>query len=97
MQRGQVDLRQCEEGDILISALGATLRYVGLSKRSTKKDYPHEVEYLYSPYGKFRGLGNGDRTDDGYVFRKNRIPETDHDIVMVIKKKDAEYAAITFK
>jgi len=32
------------------------------------------------------GLGNGTRTNDGYVFALNRKPETDHDIVEVIHK-----------
>lgn len=79
MERGQVDLRECEPGDILISALGAKLRYV----KALPEDnyYDHEVEYV-DPY---RG-GHGSRTHDGYVFRKNRIPETDHDIVEIIKQ-----------
>lgn len=79
MERGQVDLRECEPGDILISALGAKLRYV----KALPEDnyYDHEVEYEDSL------LGNGSRTHDGYVFRKNRIPETDHDIVEIIKQK----------
>ena len=76
-ERGNVDLRDCDEGDILISALGGVLKYI----RPTEEDnyYDHHVEYLDGD------LGDGTRTHDGYVFRKNRKPETDHDIVRIIK------------
>jgi hypothetical protein len=79
MERGSVDLRTCKKGDILISALGAKLKYV---KPLSEEDYmDHEVEYI-DPM-----KGNGSRTHDGYVFRKKRIPETDHDIVDIIMSK----------
>ena len=75
----KIDLRTCEKGDILISSLGGKLRYIGPMEESDYMD--HEVEYL-DPL-----LGNGTRTHEGFVFRKNRIPETDHDIVKIIKNK----------
>lgn len=41
-------------------------------------------------YPKTFGQGNyyeyGTRTNDGFVFAKNRNPKTDHDIVKIIKK-----------
>lgn len=79
MERGKVDLRECEPGDILISALGAKLRYVRPLPEGNY--YDHEVEYIDPT------RGNGSRTHDGYVFRMNRIPATDHDIVEIIKQK----------
>ena len=81
LPRGQVDLRTCEKDDILISALGTSLKYIRPSEETGY--YDHEVEYID---GEFKG-SSGTRTHDGYVFRKNRIPETDHDIVAIIKKK----------
>ena len=79
MERGKVDLRECEKGDILISALGAKLKYV---KPLPDDDYmDHEVEYS-DPI-----KGNGQRTHDGYVYRNKREPEIDHDIVQIIKRR----------
>lgn len=71
-----VDLRTCKKGDILISSHGDKLIYVGTLPE--KHYYDHEVEYT-DP-----AKGNGSRTHDGFVFRENRIPETDHDIVKII-------------
>ena len=79
MERGNVDLRECEKGDILISALGSELIYVGPLPESNY--YDHEVKYT-DPL-----KGNGTRTHDGYVMRHNRLPDIDHDIVQIIKKK----------
>lgn len=76
MERGNVDLRTCSEGDILISVLGAKLLYV---RPTTNGEYlDHVVKYMD------KNKGNGARTHNGYVFAKNRIPETDHDIVEII-------------
>lgn len=80
IKRGCVDLRTCKKGDILISALGAKLKYLKPTKNDND-NYDHLVEYLDSD------SGNGTRTHDGYVFRKNRIPKTDHDIVEIIHQK----------
>ena len=74
----KIDLRECVAGDILISSLGAKLKYVRPTNETEYLD--HVVEYLDD------GLGNGTRTHDGYVFAKNRKPETDHDIVEIIKQ-----------
>lgn len=83
VERGKVDLRECEPGDILISALGVRLKYVGPAPENSY--YDHEVEYEEP------GLGNGTRTHDGYVMRHNRKPEIDHDIVEIIHiKKDSK-------
>ena len=74
MKRGNVDLRTCCKGDILISALGSKLRYI----QESSGNYDHLVEYLEE------GRGQGTRTHDGYVFEMNRKPEIDHDIVKII-------------
>ena len=71
-----IDLRKCKKGDRLISSHGEELIYVGPLPESHY--YDHEVEYV-DPL-----KGNGSRTHDGFVFRNNRIPETDHDIVKII-------------
>ena len=70
-----VDLRNCKKGDILISSHGAKLIYL---RPTTDTEYlDHVVRYIGE------GLGEGTRTHDGFVFAKNRIPETDHDIVKI--------------
>jgi len=89
MERGKVDLRKCEKGDILISALGAELKYVRPTKDSEYLD--HVVEYIDD------NMGEGTRTHDGYVFQKNRIPATDHDIVRIIKLGDVNVKNINKK
>lgn len=77
--RGKVDLRTCKEGDILISALGGLLKYI---RPTTETEYlDHYVQHLD------KYLGDGTRTDDGYVFKFNRKPETDHDIIAIIPKE----------
>ncbi len=76
-----VDLRTCENGDILVSKHGLILTYVGPLEDGHYFD--HQVRYKSE-------LGNphyGSRTHEGYVFRNNRLPE-DHDIVKIIKWKE---------
>lgn len=68
-----VDLRTCKPGDKLRSKHGVILTYVDYWPDD---HFPHEVAY---PDGSW-----GSRTDDGFVFHKNRLPE-DHDIVEIIK------------
>jgi hypothetical protein len=70
-----VDLRECKEGDQLVSKHGMILTYV---RPLSEYDYmDHEVRY---PDGGF-----GSRTHDGFVMKKKRL-DTDHDIVQIIKK-----------
>jgi hypothetical protein len=85
MERGKVDLRTCEPGDTLISALGAKLKYVGQTDKYSF--YDHVVEYLEMDGKPCKDMGTGTRTHDGYVMRMNRQPDIDHDIVEIIKKK----------
>jgi len=74
-----IDLRICTKGDILISSHGAKLKYV---RPTIEREYlDHVVEYD-DPL-----LGNGTRTHNGFVFKNNRKPEIDHDIVKIIKIK----------
>ena len=89
-----IDLRDCERGDILISKHGAILVYMGLTKPTDYLD--HWVEYIWTPPRASENpqtLGSGSRTHDGYVFKKNRLPE-DHDIVSVVKKDTEEHSKI---
>ena len=67
-----VDLRNCKEGDKLISKHGETLTYV---EHRPEEYFPHRVEYA-------NGSG-GLRTDEGWV-GKNIRHEADHEIVKVI-------------
>lgn len=74
----EIDLNTCKKGDILISKHGLKLTYV--KKLNPEVDYyDHEVKY------EDRMMGNGTRTNDGFVMRNegNRL-ETDHDIIEII-------------
>ena len=82
-----IDLRNCKEGDILISSHGAKLEYIAPTPWKHLTYLDHVVKYLKDKDGKSMGKDNyGTRTHDGFVFSKNRIPETDHDIVEIIPK-----------
>lgn len=83
-----VDLSNCEKGDILISSHGAKLEYVCPTPWKHYTYLDHVVRYVEDENGKkFSADNYGTRTNDGFVFAQNRIPETDHDIVQIIKKK----------
>jgi len=82
MKRGQVDLRLCKEGDTLISAQGAKLKYIRPTVEGEYLD--HYVQYIQFPDGTRPNKSFGTRTHDGYVFAKNRMPAIDNDIVQVI-------------
>lgn len=75
-----IDLNTCKEGDILISKHGLRLKYV-------KKLDPEYSYYDHKVAYEDETLGEGTRTNDGYVMRNvgSRL-ETDHDIVEIIKK-----------
>ncbi|MFW5847490.1 MAG: hypothetical protein ACOCVF_01035 [bacterium] len=82
MKRGKVDLRKCNRNDILISALGAKLKYV---RPTTEREYlDHYVQYIEMPDGTKPKNQFDTRTDDGYVFKIKRRPEIDHNIVEII-------------
>ncbi len=66
-----VDLRTCKPGARLLSKHGMVLTYIG----PIPGPYPHEVRY---PDG-----SRGTRTDDGFAYRVNPMPE-DHDIVEIL-------------
>jgi hypothetical protein len=78
-----IDLRTCKKGDILISSHGAKLEYVAPTPWKYLTYLDHVVKYLEIDGVKQKD-NYGTRTHDGYVFAKNRIPETDHDIVEII-------------
>ncbi len=86
-KEGLIDLNTCEEGDILISSHGTKLEYVCKTPWKHYTYLDHVVRYVENKDGKSFGKENyGTRTNDGFVFQKNRIPETDHNIVKIIKK-----------
>ena len=86
MEKPPIDLRTCKRGDILISSQGARLKYLRPTRKGEYLD--HVVEHTDKVKGKT--LGKGTRTHDGYVFKFNRKPEIDHDIVQIIKAKQDE-------
>lgn len=84
-----IDLNKCKKGDILISKHGAILEYISPTDQDKPENYfDHKVKYLivdgkYSDYKH----GEGTRTNDGFVFKKNRL-ESDHDIISIIPKNE---------
>lgn len=88
---GKIDLRICKKGDILISSQGAKLEYISPTPYEHLTYLDHVVRYIKDKDGKGMGKNNyGTRTHDGFVFAKNRIPETDHDIVEISHKKSKQ-------
>ena len=80
---GKIDLRDCKKGDILISSHGAKLEYVCPTPWKHLSYLDHVVKYVEMPDGTKPVESYGTRTHDGFVFKHNRIPETDHDIVKI--------------
>lgn len=83
MKSNIIDLSTCRKGDILVSSLGAKLQYVG--NLAADDYYDHKVKYIQMENGSRPIDVFGTRTNDGYVFKNNRKPETDHDIVKIMK------------
>jgi hypothetical protein len=82
-----IDLRNCEKGDLLVSSQGSVLEYISPTPYKEYTYLDHVVRYITDKDGNSMGNENyGTRTKDGFVFAKNRIPETDHDIIKIIKK-----------
>lgn len=82
-----IDLRTCKRGDILISSHGAKLEYISPTPWKYMKYLDHVVRYVKHPDGSsYPDECYGTRTHDGYTYKSNRIPETDHDIVEIIHK-----------
>jgi hypothetical protein len=79
----KINLNDCDPGDILISSQGLKLEYVSKTPWKHYSYLDHVVKYLKDEFG---DESYGTRTNDGFVFAKNRIPETDNDIVEIIKK-----------
>lgn len=83
-----VDLSVCRPGDILISSLGATLKYV--EKLNLNEYMDHKVKYLNanknssSSFGVVLKNSYGSRDNMGFVYKKNR-KDSDHNIVEIRK------------
>jgi len=93
----KIDLSICKKGDILISHLGGILEYV---KPLPEEHYfDHEVKYLKvlkdngDEFPEFGG-SSGTRTNEGFVYKNNRIKESDHDIIAIIKVNKEESVLI---
>lgn len=85
LERGNVDLRECVKGDILISIHGHKLKYIEPTQEHEYLD--HRVQYLEDQNGnRYSKNCMGTRTHDGYAFILKRL-DTDHDIVKIIKLK----------
>ncbi len=78
-----IDLSTCKKGDILISSHGLKLEYVSKTPWKHYSYLDHVVKY---PSDEFGDENYGTRTNDGFVFSKNRKSETDHDIIEIIRK-----------
>ena len=86
-RKNKIDLRNCKRGDILISSHGAKLEYISPTPWKYYEYLDHVVKYIEDEHGKpYEEEMYGTRTHDGFVFKKNRMPEIDHDIVKIIKK-----------
>lgn len=70
-----IDLSACKENDLLITSRGGIVRYV---KAIDPEVYYFDHEIIYS------NGSRGTRTNDGYVFRKNRL-DTDANIVKIVR------------
>lgn len=82
-----IDLSKCKKGDVLLSSQGAKLEYISLTPWKGYEYLDHVVRYISDKNGvKFGKANYGTRTNDGFVFAMNRIPETDHDIVEIVSK-----------
>lgn len=83
----KIDLSICKKGDILISSHGTKLEYICPTPWKHFIYLDHVVRYIEDKDG--NPMGDecyGTRTNDGFVFLKKRIPETDDDIVKIIQK-----------
>lgn len=85
----KIDLRTCKRGDILITSQGSKLEYICPTPWKCYTYLDHVVRYVEDADGKPYSKENyGTRTHDGFVFKNNRIPETDHDVVTIIYDND---------
>lgn len=82
MSKEKIDLNTCKPGDILVSSHGLRLTYVCKTPWKYLTYLDHVVKYPEDEYGKDN---YGTRTNDGFTYAKNRKPETDHDIVEIIR------------
>lgn len=76
-----VDLSKCKNGDTLVSIHGAILEYVAPTPWKDYTYLDHVIRYVQDEHGnEYPPNTYGTRTNDGFVFAKNRKPEVDHDI-----------------
>lgn len=90
----EIDLSKCKKGDTLISSLGATLEYIAPTPYKSHVYLDHVVKYIKDKDGEpypYENNPYGTRTNDGFTFRNNRMPEIDHDIVQIIHKQNEDH------
>ena len=78
IKQRKIDLRDCKEGDILISQHGIILQYV-----RDRKYFLHEVKYLYD--NKLLNLHTS-RFHNGCSFKNDKLGKN-HDIKRIVKKE----------
>lgn len=80
----EIDLSKCKKGDILISSHGAKLEYISPTPYKHYRYLDHVVRYIEDKDGNSFGYEcYGTRTNDGFVYAKNRMPEIDNDIIEI--------------
>jgi len=81
-----IDLRTCKKGDILISSQGSKLMYISPTPYENYTYLDHVVKYVEDKNGKpYPEECYGTRTHDGFVYANKRVPETDHDIIEIVR------------
>ena len=81
----KIDLSNCKKGDKLISSQGSELEYISKTPWKQYTYLEHVVKYVKDKDGKpYSNHNYGTRTNDGFTFAKNRKPETDNDIILVL-------------
>lgn len=88
-----IDLSTCEKGDLLITSQGTILKYICKTPWGNYTYLDHVVQFIVDDLGndvnEYNDTNHTTRTNDGFAFAKNRIPETDHDVVKIIRLKDS--------
>jgi hypothetical protein len=80
-----INLNQCQKGDILISRNGTVLQYTSPTPYKNYTYLDHVVKYIKDRNGNSFNNNYGTRTNDGYVFAKKRMPQHDEDIKYIIR------------
>ena len=75
--KNEIDLSKCVAGQRLISTHGEIMTYV--SSLGVEYGYEHRIMYSNGSLGT--------RTNDGFVYKKNRLPG-DHDVAKILPMRE---------